>query len=201
MTIGEEPQPQLYEPIRQIENNRLRIQFVMRSVIPPASQLEGVRRVLHRLDPMTGAEVETLYSSVGFAFLPSQVGAVLLGSIGVLGLLLASVGIYGVIAYSVVQRTREIGVRIAVGATRSDISRLVLRDVIRLVLSGSAIGFFIAFFFTKPLAMFLVPGLKPGDPLSFGAVLLVMVLTGIVAAWGPVHRALTVDPHTVLRYE
>jgi putative ABC transport system permease protein len=77
----------------------------------------------------------------------------------------------------------------------------VLRDVARLVLSGSAAGLFIALFFTKPLAMFLVPGLKPGDPLSFGAVLMVMVLTGIVAVWGPLHRALSVDPHTVLRYE
>lgn len=201
VTIGEEPQPQLYEPLRQIENDRLRIQFVMRSAVPPALQLNPVRRMLHRIDPTTGVETETMYSSIGFAFLPSQVGAVLLGSVGVLGLLLASVGLYGVVAYSVVQRTREIGVRIAVGATRRDIGGLVLRDVGTLILSGSAIGLFIALFFTKPLAMFLVPGLKPSDPLSFGAVLAVMLLTGTVAAWGPVHRALAVDPHAVLRYE
>ena len=131
---------------------------------------------------MAGAEVETMYSGIGLAFLPSQVGAVLLGSIGILGLLLATVGLYGVMGYSVVRRTREIGIRIAIGATRSDISRMVLLDSARLILAGSAIGLFVALFLTKPLAMFLVPGLKPADPLSFGAVLIIMILTGVLAA-------------------
>jgi ABC-type antimicrobial peptide transport system permease subunit len=150
---------------------------------------------------MAGAEVETMYSGIGLAFLPSQVGAVLLGSIGILGLLLATVGLYGVMGHSVVRRTREIGIRIAIGATRSDISRMVLLDSARLTLAGSAIGLFVALFLTKPLAMFLVPGLKPADPLSFGAVLIIMILTGVLAAWGPVRRAMGVDPNTALRYE
>ncbi|PYT19729.1 MAG: hypothetical protein DMG57_44415 [Acidobacteria bacterium] len=201
ITIGEEPQPQLYEPLGQIDNDRLRIQFVMRSAIPPALQLDAVRRMLHRIDPMAGAEVETMYSGIGLAFLPSQVGAVLLGSIGVLGLLLATVGLYGVMGYSVVRRTREISIRIAIGATRRDVSRMVLLDSARLTLAGSAIGLFVALFLTKPLAMFLVPGLKPADPLSFGAVLMIMILTGALAAWGPVRRAMGVDPNTALRYE
>jgi len=201
ITIGEEPQPQLYQPLGQIDNDRLRIQFVMRSAIPPTLQLDAVRRTLRRIDPMAGAEVETMYSSIGLAFLPSQVGAVLLGSIGVLGLLLATVGLYGVMGYSVVRRTREIGIRIAIGATRGDISRMVLLDSARLTLAGSAIGLFVALFLTKPLAMFLVPGLKPADPVSFGAVLMIMILNGVLAAWGPVRRAMAVDPNTSLRYE
>jgi len=148
---------------------------------------------------MAAAEVETMYSSIGLAFLPGQVGAVLLGSIGMLGLVLATVGLYGVMGYSVVRRTRKIGIRIAIGATREDIWRMVLLDSARLTLAESTIG--IALFLTRPLAMFLVPGLKPVDPLSFGAVLIIMILTGALAAWGPMCRAMAVDPNTSLRYE
>ena len=201
MTIGEEPQAQLYEPLDQINNDRLRIQFVMRSSIPPALQLDAVRRVMHGIEPMAGAQIETMFASIGLAFLPSQVGAVLLGSTGVLGLLLAAIGLYGVMVYAVTRRTREIGVRMAIGATRSDISGLVLREVAQLTLAGSLIGVFIAQFITRPLAIFLVPGLKPTDPLSFGAVILVMIATGIAAACGPVRRAVMVDPNVALRQE
>jgi ABC-type antimicrobial peptide transport system permease subunit len=191
----------MYEPLDQIVNDRLRIQFVLRSAIPPALQLDAVRRTLHRLEPMAGAQVETMYSSIGLAFLPSQVGAVLLGSIGVLGLVLAMIGLYGVMVYSVVRRTREIAVRIAIGATRGNILRMVLGDSARLTLAGSLIGLFVAIFVTKPLAMFLAPGLKPADPLNFGVVLLIMLLTGLAAAWGPVRRAINVDPNSALREE
>ncbi len=152
ITIGEEQQPQFYEPLDQIVNDRLRIQFVLRSAIPPALQLDAVRRTLHRLEPMAGAQVETMYSSIGLAFLPSQVGAVLLGSIGILGPVLAMIGLYGVMVYSVVRRTREIAVRIAIGATRGNILRMILGDSARLTLAGSLVGLFVALFVTKPLA-------------------------------------------------
>ncbi|HEX4166947.1 MAG TPA: ADOP family duplicated permease [Bryobacteraceae bacterium] len=201
ITIGETPQAQLYEPLTQIENDQQDIQFVARSAIPPALQLDPLRRALHRIEPMAGAEVETMYSSIGFAFLPSKIGAVLLGSIGVLGLLLATIGLYGVMAYAVAQRTRGIGIRMAIGATRGNISRMVLHDAVKLMLTGSAIGLFTALLLTKPLAMFLVPGLKPADPLSFATVLIVMIFTGLVAASGPVRRAVTVDPNRALRVE
>jgi predicted permease len=201
MTIGEDPQPQLYEPLAQIDDDRLVAQLVMRSMIAPALQLDPVRRTLHNIDPTAAVEVSTMYASIGLAFLPSQVGAILLGSIGVLGLLLATVGLYAVVAYSVVQRTREIGIRIAIGASHGNISRMVLRNAATLTLAGSVIGLFTSLFITRPLAMFLVPGLKPTDPLSFWGVAIVMVLTGVVAASGPMHRAVTVDPNTALRYE
>jgi putative ABC transport system permease protein len=200
-TIGEDQQPQLYEPLAQISEDSLVMQVVLRSAIPPALQLDAVRRTLHNIDPTAAVEVETMYASIGLAFLPSQVGAILLGSIGVLGLLLATVGLYAVVAYSVVRRTREIGIRMAIGATQSNISRMVLRDAARLTLIGSAIGLGIAFFITRPLAMFLVPGLRPTDPLSFGAVTIAMLLTGVIAASGPMRRAVTVDPNIALRYE
>ena len=104
-------------------------------------------------------------------------------------------------AYSVTRRTREIGVRVAIGASRADISRMVLRDSARLTVTGSAIGLVAAYFVMRPLAVFLVPGLRADDPLNFGAVAGVMILTGMAAAWGPMRRALAIDPNAALRNE
>jgi putative ABC transport system permease protein len=201
LTIGEDDQPQLYQPLAQIEHERPQIQFVLRSATPPVTQLAAVRRVLRQVEPGAGIEVSSMYSSIVLAFLPSQVGAVLMGSVGGLGLLLAAIGLYGVTAYSVARRTREIGVRIAIGATRSNIARMVLMESAKLLLSGSAVGLLIALFVTKPLAMFFVPGLGSGDPLSLASVVLVLAATGSIAALGPVLRAIRVDPVISLRYE
>ncbi len=173
----------------------------MRSVTPPVRQLDAVRQALRRVEPGAGTEVATLYSSIGLAFLPSQVGAALLGSIGLLGLLLAAIGLYGVMVYSVERRTREIGVRMAIGASRGDISRMILIDSLKLISGGTAVGLVAAFFVTKPLAMFLVPGLKPADPLSLAIVVAILVFTGLLATSGPVRRALAIDPMFSLRYE
>ena len=101
MTIGEENQPQLYQPLSQAYNGRPQIQFVLRSATPPVTQLEAVRRVLRRVEPRAGVEVDAMYSSIGLAFLLRQVGAALMGGTGILGLLLAAIGLYGVTAYSV----------------------------------------------------------------------------------------------------
>ncbi len=201
VTIGEAQQPQMYEPLGAISGGSLRVQFVLHSALPPSTQVDAVRAELHRIDPSAGAEVQTMSSSMGLAFLPSQVGALLLGSIGVLGLLLAAVGLYGVMDYSVARRTREIGIRISVGATQSNVSRMVLLECAKLIVTGSAIGLFVALFLTKPLAIFLVPGLRSVDPITFFAVILVTILTGMLAAWGPVRRATAIDPNTALRYE
>ncbi len=201
LSIGEEDRPQLYEDLAQIDNDRTRIQFVARSSIPPSLQLNAVRQAMRRVDPNAGLEVATLYASIGLAFLPSQVGAVLLGGIGVLGLLLAMIGLYGVMVYSVTRRTREIGVRMAIGARAADISKMVTFEAVKLVGLGCALGLLVSVFITRPLAMFLVAGLAPGDPASLCAVLAVFTLTGLLAASGPVRRALTIDPARCLRAE
>jgi ABC-type antimicrobial peptide transport system permease subunit len=104
-------------------------------------------------------------------------------------------------AFSVARRTREIGVRVAIGASRRDIARLVLGDAARVTLAGTAAGLVVAMLVTKPLAMFLVPGLKPADPLNFAVVALAMLVTGLAAAWGPMLRAFNIDPNTALRDE
>ncbi len=201
LSIGEEDQPQFYEDLDRIDNDRTSVQFVVRSATPPGTQLRAVHGALRRVEPNAGLEVATLYSSIGLAFLPSQVGAALLGSIGVLGLMLATIGLYGVMVYSVSRRTREIGVRLALGANRRDIAYMVLASAAKLILIGCAAGLFCAFFLVKPLAMFLVPGLRPGDPVTFVAVAALLAITGFAAAWGPARRAAAVDPMTSLRYE
>ena len=201
LSIGEEPQPQLYEDLARIDNDRTRIGFVVRSATPPGMQLQAVRAALRRVEPDAGLEVSTLYSSIGLAFLPSQIGAAVLGSIGVLGLLLAAIGLYGVTVYSVTRRTREIGVRLALGASRRDIVSMILASAARLVVAGSAAGLVCAFFLVKPLAMFLVPGLRPADPVTFLAGAAVLAATGFAAAWGPARRAAAVDPMSSLRFE
>jgi putative ABC transport system permease protein len=201
MTIGEEDQPQIYQPLAQIVNDSTRIQFVLRSTASPAGQLKATREALRRVEPAAGADVSTLYSSIGLAFFPSQIGAGLMGAMGLLGLVLAAVGLYGTMIYSVNRRTREIGVRMALGATRGDVVRMVLLESAKLVGAGSAIGVFVAFFVTKPLAAFVIPGLKPSDPLTLLAGPLVLLLTGILASWGPARRAVSVDPIASLRHE
>jgi len=201
VTIGEGDQPQLFLPLSQVNNDQPHIQFVLRSAMPPLSQLDAVRQVLRRAEPAAGQEVTTLYSSIGLAIFPSQVGAVLMGSIGVLGLVLASVGLYGTLVYTVTRRTQEIGIRMALGATRANVCRMVLLDAGRLIAIGSAMGLAIAFYVTKPLAMFLVPGLKPADPVSFLAVAAILGVTGLAASWGPARRAVAIDPASCLRFE
>ena len=201
MTIGEDPRAQLYEPLAQVPNDRARLQFVVHSAEPPATQLKSVRLALRNAEPGAGLQVETMFSAIGFAFLPSQVGAALMGGIGALGLLLAAMGLYGVLAYSVLRRTREIGIRMAIGAKPADVSFMVLREFTRLLVTGMAIGLAIALFVTKPLAMFFVPGLSPSDPATFLLVMGLLAITGMAAALGPVRRALKIDPLGCLRYE
>lgn len=142
-----------------------------------------------------------MYNSMGLAMLPSQVGAVLMGSIGLVGLLLAAIGLYGVLAYAVARRTREIGIRMAVGATGRQICAMVLGDAGWMVAIGSGIGLGIALLVTEPLSIFLVPGLSPKDPVSFAAVAVVLGVSALLAALGPVRRAVGVDPMKALRWE
>ena len=200
-TIGENEQPQLYGALDANKDDELTVQLQIRSTISPNLQIEAIRRVLHRIEPLAGAKVQTMNSAIAFAFLPSQLGAGVLGLFGALGLLLAAVGINAIVAYSVVQRTREIAIRFAVGATRTDIFRMVLRDAARLTLIGASIGLLAALLVTQPLAMFLVPGVKPTDPFTYAAVMLIIISTGLIAAFGPTRRANRVDPNTALRYE
>ena len=125
----------------------------------------------------------------------------MLGTMGILGLLLASIGLYGVLLYSVSRRTREIGLRVALGATPGDVLRIVGTHSLLLVGSGVAGGLALAFLAMQPLALFLVPGLSTLDATSFLAVIGVLGAVAALATLAPAIRALRVDPMVALRYE
>jgi putative ABC transport system permease protein len=139
--------------------------------------------------------------ALGLALLPSRAGAVLLGSMGVLGLLLAAVGLYGLLMYSVSRRIREIGIRIALGAKPGSVGYLVCRSSLLLVGTGLAVGGVLTYFAASPLTMFLVPELNPHDPVSLTAVFATLLLVALAATFPPVIRALRIDPMEALRYE
>ena len=125
----------------------------------------------------------------------------MLGAMGILGLMLAAIGLYGVLLYSVSRRTREIGLRVALGATPADILRMIGRHSLVLVGSGMLSGLALAFLVMQPLAVFLVPGLSVLDPIAMLAVIGVLGVVALVATLAPAVRALRIDPITALRYE
>jgi predicted permease len=198
-TLGEENQQAVYMPYFQ-GGTREEINFMVRAA-RPRDVVKEIARTLGRLDASAAIEVKPMRDAMGFAFLPSRIGAALLGAMGLLGLALASMGLYGVLAYSVARRTREIGLRIALGADRGAVARMVLRQSLVLVIVGISIGLGIAAFATRPLAMFLVPELSPTDPAAFLGVVAVLLAVALAATLGPALRAVRVDPMTALRYE
>jgi ABC-type antimicrobial peptide transport system permease subunit len=127
-------------------------------------------------------------------------GAILLGSLGLLALVLASVGVYGVMAYSVSQRTRELGIRMALGAQSSQVLQLVLRQGMLLAAIGLVLGLLAAFGSTR-LASTLLYGVNPNDPTIFIGVTLLLAAAAFAACYFPARRALKIDPVVALRFE
>jgi putative ABC transport system permease protein len=126
--------------------------------------------------------------------------ATLLGALAGLGLLLASVGVYGVISYGVSQRTREIGIRMALGAKRKDVLSLVVAQGMKLLLLGVAAGAVAAFILT-PVMSSLLFGISPSDPVTFGGSVVFLALVALLACYIPARRAAKVEPMVALRYE
>jgi len=137
---------------------------------------------------------------IAFGLLPQRVAAWLIGAFGVLGLVLAAAGVYGVMSYQVAQRTREFGIRIALGARGRDVSRLVFRRGVVLALGGGLAGVVLAVAVTRLLTGLLF-GLSPLDPVTFGAVAGTLAAVAILASWIPARRAFRVDPMVSLRSE
>jgi ABC-type antimicrobial peptide transport system permease subunit len=140
-------------------------------------------------------------NALAMALLPSQAGALVLGSMGLLGLTLAAIGLYGVLLYAVSRRIREIGLRVALGATPGRILRLVLQQSLVLAGSGTVLGLALAVFAVRPLAMFLIPGIQPSDPINFLAVAAVLGVVALAATISPAVRALRVNPVDALRHD
>jgi predicted permease len=199
-TLGEERPLAMYSPYSQGAGGNLAPQLLVRSSRPEGLVRE-IARALGELDPSAAIEVKPMRRALGFALLPSRIGAALLGSAALLGLALASIGLYGVLAYSVTRRTPEIGLRMALGADGRAVLKMVLRESAVLVGSGLAVGLGVALFATRPLAMFLVSELSPTDPPTFLGVIGVLSAVAAAATLAPALRAVRVDPIAALRSE
>jgi putative ABC transport system permease protein len=191
--------PQVYVPLAQSPLDVMT--FVVRTAVDPISLAAAARGQVESLDkdlPLFG--VETLDGYVGQSLAPPRVIALLLGIFGGIALLLAMVGIYGVVSYSAAQRTHEIGVRMALGAEKADVLRMVIGQGLKLALIGVAIGIAGALALTRFLASLLY-GVKPTDPVTFIAVSLILIAVALLACYIPARRAAKVDPMVALRYE
>jgi len=200
--IGEEPRPFFYAPLAQRHASPVTLHLWADGA--PAALAPAVRDVLRQLDAnlpiYTVRTMEHHLNDSAFAMMPLRFGAVLAGVQGLLGLFLAAMGLYGVVSYVVSQRTREIGVRMALGARSFDILRLVVRDGLRLTLIGLAIGLLVSLGLTAVLAKVLY-GLTPAATPVFAAVIVLLAGVALLACYLPARRAAKVDPMVALRCE
>ncbi len=204
-SLREEPDPEMFVPYTQ---NEIRVwpsmqtmQFAVRTRTEQAATVESVRQAVSAVDSdLPVAKFATLATLVDRSMTADRFSMLLVGSFGLLALLLASIGMYGVISYSVMQRTPEIGVRIALGAQRAQIFVMVLRQASRLAVAGIAIGLIVALGATRLMTRFLY-GVQPTDAVTFAAVSFVLLLVIFLACYFPARRAMKVDPMIALRYE
>jgi macrolide transport system ATP-binding/permease protein len=206
-SLGEAPMPFYYLPILQDYGFVRRyarlfpLHVVVRGEGDPRSLARVVATALAGIDPKLPAyPAQTMTEHLGLSVLPSRVASSLFAAFGLLGLLLASLGLYGIVAYSVSLRTQEIGVRIALGATRRDVLLLVLREALGLSARGVALGAVLAVG-VGPAMGSLLYGLSPFDPLTFAVVPLVLGVVALAATTIPARRAARVDPAVALRYQ
>jgi predicted permease len=198
-SLGEAPHPYIYQPLLQSYDPKMTL--VVRTTGEPQSVATAVREQIRALDAnLPVADVKTLRDQLDLSLFPSRVAAWTLGGFGVLALLLAAIGIYGVVSYSVAQRTREIGVRMALGAKETDVLKLVLGEGLFVIAVGLALGLLLAGASTRVIVGFLY-GVGATDPLTFAGVPLLLGLIALVASYIPARRATKVDPLVALRYE
>jgi predicted permease len=198
-TVGESPQPFVWTALAQ--NPRSRLSLMAQTDGEPQALLNAVRGTIQALDaklPVSNAR--TLNEHLGSAFMPVRLAAATLGSFGLLALLLAAIGIYGVTAYSVAQRTRELGIRLALGADSRAIVRLIVRQGMWLTIAGLALGLAGALLLTR-LMKGVLYGVSATDPLTFGLIALLLAIVALLACWIPARRAAKVDPMIALRQE
>jgi predicted permease len=199
VTLGETATPMVYWPLKEITDAG--ITLFVHTTGAPGAMLSEIRRIVRSVDvhiPITYEK--TIQQHMAIALWPSWMGAMLLGSLGLLAFILASMGVYGVMAYSVSQRTRELGIRMALGAQTSEVIRLVLRQGMLLAAIGVGFGLFAAFGSTR-LAGSLLYGVNPSDPVIFIGVTSLLTFAAFAACYFPARRALKINPVTALRAE
>ena len=191
---------EMYMPMAQ-QGDWGSMDLVVRSTVPLQTLVPGVRATLQSLDPdLPSSDFQPLEEVVDRAVSPRRFVTVLLGGFSVLALILACLGIYGVISYSVTQRTNELGIRMALGASLGAIMKLIISQGVKLVLVGLAVGLVAAFALTRVLSSLLF-GISTTDPLTFLGIAALLVVIALLACYIPARRATKVDPMIALRYE
>lgn len=197
--LDQEPLPELFVP--DVQQPSFIMTFVVRSKGDPRDLASGVRQAILSVDknqPLS--KLQTMDDLLASSIAPQRFRMLLVGLFAVLALALAAVGVYGVMAYSVEQRTHEIGVRVALGAQRRDVVKLVLSEGVLLAVAGVGLGIGGALWLTRFFSSLLF-GVKPTDPVTFACVSMVLVGVALLATYLPARRAMRVDPMVALRYE
>ncbi|HKV26169.1 MAG TPA: ABC transporter permease [Candidatus Acidoferrum sp.] len=199
VSLSRKPGPIMYVPFAQAPLYGAEV--VARSSLNVSAVAAGIRQAVNSMDknlPVT--DVESFPEALGASVAQERFRTFLLSSFSLLALILAAIGIFGVISYSASQRSHEIGVRVALGAQRRDVLRLILGQGGRLALLGLGVGVLAALLLTRLMASLLY-GVSPTDPLTFGAVIALLFGVALAACYFPARRAMSVDPLVALRHE
>jgi predicted permease len=200
LEMREPPPPTYYLPWLQNESGGPQ-HFQLRTSVDPNAMISAVRRVAAELDPKIQVlGMQTMREQVDELLVQERSIAQLAGFFSLFALLLANLGLYGVMSQAVSRRVREIGVRMALGADRRDVIRMILRESMTLVIAGAAIGLIAAILVTR-LAATMLFGLTPTDPMTMAVSVLLMLTVAVAAVYSPARRASRVDPMTALRAE
>jgi predicted permease len=198
-SLEERVPPTLFMPQAQVPPSEMTVE--VRTASNPMTVASAIRDAVRRTDPTIPlAEMKTQRQQMSETIGKPRAFAVLTAASGMVGLLLACIGLYGVVSYETIRRTQEIGIRIALGARRSDVLRLVMRQTVAVVTIGAGIGIALALAASRLIESVLF-GIAPTDPVAIGSALAVLIAVALTAAYLPARRASGLDPTKALRYE
>jgi len=197
--LQEAPEPEIYTCA--LQDPFVTMSVVLRTTVEPATLAATVRQTAQEVDrAQPVSNIRTMENLVSDAVTQPRFNLILLGIFGAIALVLSASGIYGVMAYTVTQRTHEIGIRMALGAGSGDVLRMVMKQGLRLAVTGIGCGLLASFLLTRYLASLLF-SVSATDPLTFAAVAVFLAAVALVACFVPARRAAKTDPMVALRYE
>ena len=195
-TLTENPQPAMFLPVAQSPSAQTYL--VVRSDREPGQLASALRRTLSELDGGLPSSIQTWSDAMGAARFAARMATIALGVLGVMAAMLAITGIFGMAAYSLSQRRRDLGIRIALGAQRQEVLQAALGRPLTLLAVGSVAGLLLGLLATQVLAL-IVYQATPRDPMVMAGVVLAMCSLGVLATWIPAQRALAIDPMILMR--